>query len=54
MLFLGGVYVEARERLRLRRVKAPERGEPEALVQAEAVYATDARRHGRPARRIGL
>jgi len=34
MLFLDGVYVEARERLRFRRVKAPERAELEALVQS--------------------
>ena len=34
MLFLDGVYVEERERLRFRRVKAPERAELEALVQS--------------------
>jgi hypothetical protein len=34
MLFLDGVYVEAGERLRFRRVKAPERAELEALVQS--------------------
>jgi hypothetical protein len=34
MLFVDGVYVEAGERLRFRRVKAPERVELEALVQS--------------------
>jgi len=34
MIFVDGVYVEAGERLRLRRVKAPERSELEALVQS--------------------
>jgi hypothetical protein len=34
MLFLDGVYVEAGERRRFRRVKAPERAELEALVQS--------------------
>jgi hypothetical protein len=34
MLFVDGVYVEAGERLRFRRVKAPERAELEALVQS--------------------
>jgi hypothetical protein len=34
MLFVDGVYVEERERLRFRRVKAPERAKIEALVQS--------------------
>jgi hypothetical protein len=34
MLFVDGVYVEERERLRFRRVKAPEQSELEALVQS--------------------
>lgn len=34
MLFVDGVSVEDRERLRFRRVKAPARAEPEALVQS--------------------
>jgi len=34
MLFVDGVYVEAGERLRFRRVKAPERAELEALVRS--------------------
>ena len=33
MLLLNGVYVEDGERLRFRRVEAPERAELEALVQ---------------------
>ena len=48
MLFVDGVYVEARDRLRFRRVKAPERAELEALVH------TVSERVGRHLERQGL